>query len=49
MPAKLHFWQVKCCGLDLNQHTLSGTSPSNWQRPFWTCKGLQQNASICSK
>ena len=19
-----------CCGLDLNQHTLSGTSPSNW-------------------
>jgi hypothetical protein len=21
----------KCCGLDLNQHTLSGTSPSSWR------------------
>jgi hypothetical protein len=23
-----------CCGLDLNQHTLSGTCPSDWPKPF---------------
>jgi hypothetical protein len=23
-----------CCGLDLNQHTLSGTSPSKWHQPL---------------
>jgi hypothetical protein len=24
-----------CCGLDLNQHTLSGTSLSKWQKPLF--------------
>jgi hypothetical protein len=32
-----------CCGLDLNQHTLSGTSPSKWQKPVF---GL---ACACSR
>ena len=24
--------ELRCCGLDLNQHTLSGTSPSSWRQ-----------------
>ncbi len=32
-----------CCGLDLNQHTLSGTSPSNWHQP------LLELARACSR
>ena len=38
--------RVECCGLDLNQHTLSGTSPSNGQTVVGQLAGARNRTHL---